>query len=78
MAKIDITKIKSPVLKNIGDKVRYYREKRGYNRDQFAIAADLSKHYLYRLEYGNISPGILQLKRIADFLGVKVKDLIDF
>ncbi|MDR1453497.1 MAG: helix-turn-helix domain-containing protein [Candidatus Margulisbacteria bacterium] len=73
-----ITKIKDPVLKKLGDKVKYYREKRGYNRDRFAIEANVSKYYLYRLEYGNISPGVLRLKQIADFLNIKVKDLIDF
>lgn len=75
---MNINEIKDPVLKKLGDKVKYYREKKGYNRDRFAIEADISKNYLYRLEYGNISPGILQLKKITDFLNVKVRDLIDF
>jgi len=75
---MDITKVKDPALKKLGDKVKYYREKRGFNRDRFAIEADISKYYLYRLEYGNISPGILRLKQIADFLSVRVRDLIDF
>ncbi|MDR1998202.1 MAG: helix-turn-helix domain-containing protein [Candidatus Margulisbacteria bacterium] len=72
------TKVKDPVLQRLGQKVQHYRKLRGYNRDRFAIEADISKPYLYRLEYGNISPGILRLKKIADFLGVRVKDLIDF
>lgn len=75
---MSITEVKDPILKRLGDKVKYYREKRGFNRDRFAIEADISKHYLYRLEYGNLSPGILHLKKIADFLNVKVRDLIDF
>ena len=75
---MDITKVKDPVLKILGNKVKYYRQKRGCNRDRFAIEADISKYYLYRLEYGNVSPGILKLKQIANFLNVRVKDLIDF
>ncbi|GBR76768.1 transcriptional regulator XRE family [Candidatus Termititenax persephonae] len=75
---MDITKVKDPILKKLGNKVKYYREKRGFNRDRFAIEAEVSKYYLYRLEYGNISPGILRLKQIADFLDIRVKDLIDF
>ncbi len=65
-------------MQRIGNTIKSLREERGLNRDVCAREAEISKHYLYRLEYGNANPSILQLKKIAKFFGVKVGDLIDF
>jgi len=73
-----ITKVKDNDLLKIGLKIKKLREVRGLNRDVFAREAEISKYYLYRLEYGNANPSILQLKKIAKFFGIKVRDLIDF
>lgn len=78
MALKKITEVKDKDLLEIGLKIKKLREARGLNRDVFAREAEISKYYLYRLEYGNANPSILQLKKLAKFFGVKVKDLIDF
>lgn len=73
-----ITKVKDDDLLKIGLKIKALREARGLNRDVFAREAEISKHYLYRIEYGNANPSVLQLRKIANFFDVRVKDLIDF
>jgi len=73
-----INKSIDPDLKVLGDKIRDLREAKGLNRDIFVREAELSKYYYYRIEYGNANPSILQLRKIAKALGVKVKDLVDF
>jgi XRE family transcriptional regulator, aerobic/anaerobic benzoate catabolism transcriptional regulator len=73
-----IRKVKDEDLQKLGLKIKKLREKRGFNRDVFAREAEISKYYLYRLEYGNANPSILQLRKVAKCLGVSVKSMIDF
>jgi DNA-binding XRE family transcriptional regulator len=73
-----IRQVKDKDLQKLGLKIQKLREKCGFNRDVFAREAEISKYYLYRLEYGNANPSILQLRKIAKCFGVKAKDLIDF
>jgi transcriptional regulator with XRE-family HTH domain len=72
------TQSKDKDLEILGSKIKAFREKKGVGIDTFTRQADLSKYYYYRVEYGNANPSILQLKKIASALNVKVKDLIDF
>lgn len=73
-----ISQIKDKDLYRLGLKIKELREKQGISRDAFAREAEISKHYFYRIEYGNANPSILELRKIANCLKVKVKDLIDF
>lgn len=73
-----IRHIKDKDLQRLGLKIQKLREERGFNRDVFAREAEISKHYLYRIEYGNANPSVLQLRKIAKTLKVSVRDMIDF
>jgi len=73
-----ISQIKDKDLYRLGLKIKKLREKRGIGRDAFVREAEISKHYFYRIEYGNANPSILELRKIANCLKVRVKDLIDF
>jgi transcriptional regulator with XRE-family HTH domain len=73
-----IKQVKDKDLQKLGLKIQSLREKRGFNRDVFAREAGVSKHYLYRLEYGNANPSVLQLRKLAKCLKVSVKEMIDF
>jgi len=70
--------VKDKDLQRLGLKIQKLRKERGFNRDVFAREAEVSKYYLYRLEYGNANPSVLHLKKIAKCLKVSVKDMIDF
>ena len=73
-----IRQAKDKDLQKLGLKIQKLREARGFNRDVFAREAEISKYYLYRLEYGNANPSVLQLRKIAKCLKISVKDIIDF
>jgi transcriptional regulator with XRE-family HTH domain len=73
-----IRAFKDPLLKKLGDAIRKRREHLGMDKETFIRETELSKYYYYRLEYGNANPSILQLKKIAEGLKCKVKELIDF
>ena len=67
---------KNDLLEKIGKNVQHYREKHGETRDQFATNAGLGKYFLYRIEFGNANPSIMNLKKIADYLKIDVKKLL--
>lgn len=73
-----ISKIKDSDLYSLGQTIQKLREAKGISRDAFAREAEISKHYFYRIEYGNANLSILELRKIAKHLGIKVKDLIGF
>ena len=73
-----ISQIKDNDLYKLGIKIKNLREAQGLSRDVFARKAGISKHYFYRIEYGNANLSILELRKIANCLAVKVRDLIDF
>jgi len=73
-----ISQIKDNDLYKLGGKIQNLREARGLRRNVFARKAGISNHYFYRIEYGNANLSILELRKIANCLAVKVRDLIDF
>ena len=73
-----ISQVKDADLYKLGVKIQNLREAQGLRRNVFAREAGISKHYFYRIEYGNANPSILELRKIANCLAVKVRDLIDF
>jgi transcriptional regulator with XRE-family HTH domain len=64
-------------LKNLGPKIRYYREQRGYTQEQLAEKLGITKGYISRVENNKERPNLEFLANVADALGVHVKDLFD-
>ncbi len=62
----------------LGAAIRAQREKQGLSQRKFALMIGSNQTHLWQIEKGNVSVGIELLCRIADSLGIKVKDLIDF
>lgn len=60
-------------------KIKQIREAKGILQKDLCEMADVSKPKLIGLETGRFdNPTVQTLKRIADALGVKVTDIIDF
>jgi transcriptional regulator with XRE-family HTH domain len=64
-------------LKNLGPKIRFYREQRGYTQEQLAEKLGITKGYISRVENNKERPNLEFLVKIADALGVHVKNLFD-
>lgn len=67
------------LAKLLGHRIAALRQERGLTQERLAWEVDLSsKGYLSRIESGQRLPSLLVLQRIADRLGVEVRDLFIF
>jgi len=63
------------ILKELGERIRELRKKKGLSQLRLAYRAEISKTYLSDLERGKRNPSIGLLLRIAEALGVSLTDL---
>lgn len=62
----------------LGSAVREKREAQGLSQERLALMVGSSKSHIWRIETGRVGVGIDDLARIADALGVQVRDLLTF
>ena len=62
----------------IGERVRTYRKLAQLTQDQLSAKAELSVHYLSRIETGMGTASLDSLNRIAQALGVQIGELFQF
>lgn len=60
----------------LGENIRYYREKFGYNREKLSELIEVSPRFLYDVEIGSVGISITTLKRICEVLGVSADRLL--
>ena len=58
-----------------GQRVRELRAEKGLSQEGLAEACDLDRTYIGGIERGERNVSLLNIKKIADALGVPVKDL---
>jgi transcriptional regulator with XRE-family HTH domain len=64
------------ILKEFGQKVRYYRKKRNLSQEELAELANLHRTYIGQIETGKRNVALLNVAKIAKALSVSVKDLL--
>lgn len=62
----------------LGAAIRKNREKQGLSQRKLALMVGSNQTHIWQIETGKVSVGVELLCRIADSLGIKVKELIDF
>lgn len=62
----------------LGGEIQALRKKRGLSQEQLAERANMNPTHLGHIEQGVREPRFKTLMKIADALGVRVKDLIPF
>jgi len=65
-------------LKKLGDEIKRRRTKKYLTQEKLAEIADMNATHLGHIEQGRREPKFKTLIKIADALGVRVKDLITF
>lgn len=65
-------------LKALGTKIRTLRKQQNISQDQLAFETGIRREQIIRIEFGKQNTSIDILKKIADTLDIKVKDLFDF
>jgi transcriptional regulator with XRE-family HTH domain len=62
----------------LGKKIRAQREKMGVSQERLGELAKVHRTYIGMIERGEKNITIYNLRRVAEALGVKVRDLVDF
>lgn len=70
------SKNKKQINIEIGEGIRYYREKAGYSRDKFAELLGITPRFLADAETGFVGVSITNLKRICELLGISSDRLL--
>lgn len=63
-------------LKILGDTIREYRDRAGISQETLAEKADLHPVYIGKVERGEQWISLHALLRVAQALGVRVRDLV--
>jgi len=77
MAKPSPSHAGSPVLVNLGKKIRSIREKKGLSQESAALASGLDRSYFGGVERGEHNIAVINLEKIAIALGMPIKDLFN-
>jgi XRE family transcriptional regulator, regulator of sulfur utilization len=60
----------------VGEKIRTYRRRAGLTQEKLAEKADLHHNFIGEVERGNMEISLGSLLKIANALGVRVRDLV--
>ena len=63
------------VKKRFGARLRQLRKARKMSQEKVALASDLDRSYLGRIERGEINVSLVNIERIAGALGVEAGEL---
>ena len=61
----------------VGEKIKIYREERGWSQKELADKADVSPSTISKAEGGIFTPSPDKLQRVADALGIPFSELVD-
>lgn len=67
----------SQELRILGERIRVFREKRGYSQETLGFKACLHRNYISQLELAQKNPTYTTLLKIANALSVSVIDLLN-
>lgn len=63
------------VKKRFGQRLRTLRQQRGFSQETLALACQLDRTYIGGVERGERNLSLVNIHKIADALGVPVKEL---
>jgi len=70
-------KLETRVLKTLSRKIREHRRLLGWSQMYLAAEVGVEKTYIGKIERCEINPGVVNVARIAQALGVHIVDLLD-
>ncbi|MBQ3310923.1 helix-turn-helix transcriptional regulator [bacterium] len=68
----------SLIYKSIGKRIKFLRENKGLTQEKLAEKTGLSLDFIGKIEVNINEPGLKSLIKIANALGVHIKELFDF
>jgi transcriptional regulator with XRE-family HTH domain len=70
-------KTKSNILKSYAQKVRQFRLEKGWSQEELAKRADLHRTYIGSIERYERNVSLLNIERIANALGVEIREFFN-
>ena len=64
------------INKQVGLRIRNYRNKKNWSQEQLALEADLHRAYIGQIERGEKNIGLVNLEKIAKALNIEVGKLL--
>ena len=71
-------RLKKKLLKALGQRVRFFRNKRGISQENLAFQIGVDRTYVGAIEQGLLSPSIYCLYMLSKVLDIELKDLAEF
>lgn len=68
----------SETLNKFAIKLRKLRKERGLSQEALALMCDIDRTYVGRVENMKRNPSLEILAKLADGLGIKLSELVDF
>lgn len=63
---------------DVGNRIRFLRQKLGLSQEKLAQKADLDRTYVAGIESGKRNATLISIEKIINALDVPVKDFFDF
>lgn len=63
------------ITKDLGDRIKELRQKTGLSQERFALKIEMDRTYFASVEAGRRNIAIVNIKKIADGLGVSLSEL---
>lgn len=63
------------ITKDLGSRIKELRQKTGLSQEKFALKIGMDRTYFASVEAGKRNISIINLKKIADGLGVTLSDM---
>ncbi len=70
-------RLKKKILKNLGARVKFFRNKLGISQENLAFKIGVDRTYIGAIEQGLRSPSIYCLYTLADALNTTLGELVD-
>ena len=68
----------SEILYKFSQKLKKLRNDRGLSQESLALLCDIDRTYVGRIENMKRNPSLEILAKLADGLGIKLSELVDF
>jgi transcriptional regulator with XRE-family HTH domain len=70
-------RLKKKILKNLGSRVRYFRNLKGISQETLAFQIGVDRTYIGAIEQGQRSPSIYCLFVLANALDTSISEIVD-
>lgn len=65
------------IMKDLGARIKVLRQKTGLSQERFALKIEMDRTYFASVEAGRRNIAIVNIKKIADGLGVTLSELFE-